>query len=89
MRSFIYYSMVVLMVLWTALFVLELAYLYANSPAIAALGESGFTLTDLGQFYDRLRLQFWSINAGARVAVWALPMIVFAIVTAVTQPEAR
>ena len=89
MRSFIYYSMVVLMVVWTAFFVLELAYVYFSSPAIAALSESGYSLTDFGQFYDRMRLQFWSITAGARVAVWALPMIVFAIITAVTQPEGR
>lgn len=88
MRSFIFYLMVVLMVVWTAVFIVELVYAYPSSPEPAA-DAGGFSLAALGAFYERVRADLWSIASGARIAVWALPMIVFAILSAVTQPSAR
>ena len=89
MRSFIFYSMIVLMIVWTAVFIMELAFVYFTSPAVATFAASGFTMTDVGQFYVTIRDGLWSITSGARVAVWALPMIVLAIISAVSQPTAR
>ncbi len=88
MRSFTFYSVVVLMIVWTAIFILELALVYFTSPAVATFAASGFTMTDVGQFYVTIRDGLWSITSGARMAVWALPMIVLALVSAVTLPTA-
>ena len=35
MRSFIFYFMIVLMIAWTAVFIMELAYVYFSSTAVA------------------------------------------------------
>ena len=89
MRSLTFYSVIVLMIVWTAVFIMELAFVYLTSPAVATFAASGFTMTDVGQFYVTIRDGLWSIASGARVAVWSLPMIVLAIITAVSQPTAR
>ncbi len=89
MRSFTFYSVVVLMIVWTAIFILEMALVYFTSPAVATFAASGFTVTDGGQFYVTIREGLWSITSGARVAVWSLPMNVLAIISAVSQPTAR
>ena len=89
MRSFNFYSVVVLMIVWNAIFILEMALVYFTSPAVATFAASGFTMTDVGQFYVTIRDGLWSITSGARVAVWSLPMIVLAIISAVSQPTAR
>jgi hypothetical protein len=89
MRSFTFYSMVLLMIVWTAIFIMELAFVYFTSSAVATFTASGYSLTDVGQFYVTIREGLWTITSGARVAVWALPMIVMAIISAVSQPTAR
>ena len=89
MRSFTFYSMVFLMIVWTAIFIMELAFVYFTSSAVATFTASGYSLTDVGQFYVTIREGLWTITSGARVAVWALPMIVMAIISAVSQPTAR
>jgi hypothetical protein len=89
MRSFIFYAMVVLMVLWTIVFMIELTYVYYASAAFETFKASEYTVTDFFVFYEALRLEIWNATAAARLAVWALPMIVFAIVSAVTQPSPR
>jgi len=89
MRSFIFYLMVVLMIVWTALFVMELSYVYYSSTAVAAMAGTEQNLDDYGAFYDTIRAGFWGPEAAARVAVWGLPMVVLAIISAVTQPAPR
>jgi len=89
MRSFIFYSMIVLMIVWTAVFVTELAYVYFSSTAVAAMAGTGYSLGDFGVFYDTIRDDFWGPDSAARVAVWGIPMIVLSIISAVTQPAAR
>jgi hypothetical protein len=86
MRSFIFYSMVVLMIVWSAVFIMEMAYVYFSSTAVAAMGGTEQSLGDFGVFYDTIRESFWGPDAAARVAVWGLPMVVLAIISAVTQP---
>ncbi len=89
MRSFIFYTMAVLMVLWTTVFMMELGHIYNGSEAVVALKASEFTVADLFRFYDTLRPEIWSFSSATRLAVWALPMVVFAILSAVTQPTPR
>jgi hypothetical protein len=89
MRSFIFYSMVVLMIVWTAVFIMELAYVYYSSTAVAAMAGTEHSMGDFGVFYDTIRENFWGPDAAARVAVWGIPMIVLSIITAVTQPPTR
>ena len=46
MRSFIFYVMVVLMIAWTALFIMEMAYVYFSSTAVAAMAGTQHSLSD-------------------------------------------
>ncbi len=89
MRNFIFYAMVVLMIVWTAVFIMELAYVYYSSTAVAAMAGTEHSLADFGVFYDTIRESFWGPDAAARVAVWGVPMIVLCIISAVTQPATR
>ena len=89
MRSFIFYAMVILMIVWTAVFIMEITYVYFTSTAVAAMSGTEGNLVDFGVFYETIRDEFWGAGAAARIAVWALPMVVCAIISAVTQPVAR
>ena len=89
MRSFLFYLVVVLMIVWTAVFVMEMAYVYFSSTAVASMAGTERSLGDFGAFYDTVRADFWGPSAAARVAVWGLPMVVLAIISAVTQPAPR
>ncbi len=89
MRSFTFYSVVVLMIVWTAIFIFEMAIVYFTSPAVATFAASGFNMTDGGKFYVTISEGLWSITSGARVAVWGLPMIVLVLISAVSQPTAQ
>ena len=89
MRSFIFYSMIVLMIIWTAVFIMEMAYVYYSSTAVAAMAGTEHSLGDFGVFYHTIRAGFWGPDAAARVAVWGIPMIILSIISAVTQPTPR
>jgi hypothetical protein len=78
--------MVLLMLVWTAVFLMELAYLYYSSEIVTAFLGGDMMMVDVAQLYDTLRDDFWSLSSAARVAVWGLPMLVFAIISAETQP---
>jgi hypothetical protein len=86
MRSFVFYLMVLLMLLWTSVFLMELAYLYYSSETVASFFAGDMMMVDVAQLYDVVRDDFWSLSSAARLAVWALPMLVFAIISAETQP---
>ena len=62
------------------------ATLNKNTYAMAGTEQS---VADFGVFYDTIRAGFWGPEAAARVAVWGLPMVVLAIISAVTQPAPR
>lgn len=89
MRSFIFYLMILLMIVWTAAFIMELAYVYFSSPAVASMVGTDASLSNFGAFYDTIREGFWGPGAAARVAVWGVPMVVLAIISAVSQPAPR
>ena len=58
----------------------------ASSTAVAAMAGTEQSMGDFGVFYDTIRDGFWGLAAAARVTVWGLPMMVLAIISAVTQP---
>ena len=89
MRSFIFYLMIVLMIVWTAAFIMELAYVYFSSTAVASMTGTEANLSNFGAFYDTIREGFWGPGAAARVAVWGVPMVVLSIISAVSQPAPR
>ena len=89
MRSFIFYVMIVLMIVWTAAFIMELAYVYFSSTAVASMAGTEANLSNFGAFYDTIREGFWGPDAAARVAVWGVPMVVLSIISAVSQPAPR
>ena len=89
MRSFIFYLMIVLMIAWTAVFIMEMAYVYFSSTAVASMAGTEASLGNFGAFYDTIREGFWGPGAAARVAVWGLPMVVLSIISAVSQPAPR
>ncbi len=86
MRSFIFYVTVVLMIVWTSLFLMELTYMYFVSDVGATIAAGAFNMSNLDQLYAVVREGFWSTAAAARVAVWGLPMLILAVIVAVTQP---
>ena len=89
MRSFIFYLMILLMIVWTAAFIMELAYVYFSSTAVASMAGTEANLSNFGAFYDTIREGFWGPGAAARVAVWGVPMVVLSIISAVSQPAPR
>ncbi len=86
MRSSIFYVMIILMIVWTTVFLMEMTYLFFGSEAGATIAAGSFNLSNLDQLFAMVREGFWGIAAAARVAVWALPMLVLAVLSAVVQP---
>lgn len=85
MRRVIHATMILLMVLWTAVLVIDLAQglLTIGDAAAVAVNEPA------GEQARRLALGFWQdlwgAEAQARAIVWGIPMIVLALITALTQ----
>lgn len=82
MRGVIYGLMVVLMVLWTAVLLVDLVQIVLASGLVGpqpATGEAAPMAVG-----DALS-NVWGPAAQARAIVWGLPMIVFALIAAITQ----
>jgi hypothetical protein len=77
--------MILLMVLWTAVLVVDLAQGLLSIGGIVAVGAD----EPAGEWVRRIALgvwyDLWSLKAQARAIVWGIPMIVFALITALTQ----
>ena len=81
MNRIVHYLMLILMVFWTAVLVTDLVQgllasgVFADqTPIQTAQGAFKTLLSDL-----------WGPAAQARAIVWGLPMIVFALIAAITQ----
>ncbi len=85
MRRIVHYLMIVLMVLWTAVLLADLAQgLLASGIFAAAPVDQTPTQTAQGAVQTLLR-DFWGAAAQARAIVWGVPMTVFALIAAITQ----
>jgi len=85
MQRTIYYATVALMVLWTAFLVADLVQLALVDELFAAPAEGEAVPAALDRGYQTVRNVIWGSAAQARAIVWGLPMIVFALVAAITR----
>ena len=83
-RAF-YVSMIVLMVLWTAVLAADLVQSLIASGIFAAPEPEQTMIQTPQNFVRRLSQDLWRPTSQARAIVWGLPMIVFALVAAISQ----
>ncbi len=83
MHRAIYFLMIVLMVLWTAVLAADLVQSLLASGVFAAPEQS--TVQTAESVFRKLSQDLWGRAAQARAIVWGLPMIVFALLAAITQ----
>ncbi len=83
-RAF-YVSMIVLMVLWTAVLAADLVQSLLASAVFAAPESEQSTIQTVQIFFRKLLHDIWRPAAQARAIVWGLPMIVFALLAAISQ----
>ncbi len=81
----IYFSVIVLKVLWTAVLAADLVQSLLASGVFAAPGPEQSTVQAAESVYRKLSLDLWGPAAQARAIVWGLPMIVFSLLAAITQ----
>ena len=85
MRRVLYYLTIVLMVLWTAVLVADLTQVLLSSGIFAATPAEQTPIQTAQGAFQTLVPDLWSPAAQARAIVWGLPMIVFALIAAITQ----
>ncbi len=83
-RAF-YVSMIVLMVLWTAVLAADLVQSLIASGIFAAPEPEQSMVQTAESAYRKLLPDLWGPAAQARAIVWGLPMIVFALIAAISQ----
>ncbi len=85
MNRAIYFLMIVFMVLWTAVLAADLVQSLLASGVFAGPEPGQSTVQTAESVYRKLVQDFWGPAAQARAIVWGLPMIVFALLAAITQ----
>jgi hypothetical protein len=85
MPKFMFWFMVLLMVLWTAVLGLDLVRsLLADQQLLAVAGQPD-PLAAGEAAVPGLLAKIWSSDGQARAIVWGLPMIVFSMIAAMSQ----
>ncbi len=85
MPRVIYFLMIVLMVLWTAVLAADLVQSLLASGVFAAPEPEQSTVQTAESVVRKLLPDLWGPAAQARAIVWGLPMIVFALIAAISQ----
>ena len=85
MRRALNYLTIVLMVLWTAVLVVDLTQALLSSGVFAAAPAEQTPIETAQGAFQTLLPDFWGPAAQARAIVWGLPMTVFALLAAITQ----
>ena len=85
MARAIYTLMIVLMVLWSAALAVDLVQGLLASGVFAAPAAEQSVVQTAQSVYRSLLSDLWSPAAQARAIVWGLPMIVFALIAAISQ----
>ena len=84
MSRVIYNLMIVLMILWTAVLALDLIQGVLSGGMLGA--DAAPTATEAaGNVFRNVLSNIWGPAAQARAVVWGLPMIVFALIAAISQ----
>ncbi len=87
MRGLLLVLMALLMVIWTAGVVVDLWYVYLAQSDSLVLASGALSLAELERIFQQIRPGVWSDGAQARAIVWGLPMMVFAMIAAISRPR--
>ena len=87
MRGFLLVVMAVLMAIWTAAVVADLWYVFQAESASLVLASGVLSLAEIERLFQQVRPGVWSDAAQARAIVWGLPMMVFAMIAAISRPR--
>ncbi len=85
MLRIVHYLMFFLMVLWTAVLVTDLVQGLLASGLFAAAPVDQTPIQTAQGAFQALLPDLWGPAAQARAVVWGLPMMVFALIAAITQ----
>ena len=85
MRRVLNYVTIILMVLWTAVLVVDLTQALLSSSIFAATPAEQTPIQTAQGAFQSLLPELWGPAAQARAIVWGLPMTVFALIAAITQ----
>ncbi len=85
MLRIVHYLMIFLMVLWTAVLVTDLVQGLLASGVFAAAPVEQTPIQAARGAFQALLPDLWGSAAQARAIVWGLPMMVFALIAAITQ----
>jgi hypothetical protein len=85
MLRIVHYLMFFLMVLWTAVLVTDLVQGLMASGVFAATPADQTPVQTAQGVFQKLLADLWGPAAQARAIVWGLPMMVFALIAAITQ----
>ena len=87
MRGFVLVAMALLMTVWTAAVVADLWYVFQAESGNLVLASGVLSLAEIERLFQQARPGFWSDAAQARAIVWGLPMMVFAMIAAISRPR--
>ena len=87
MRGLLLVLMALLMVVWTAGVVADLWYVYMAESGSFVLASGALSLAEIERLFQQIRPSVWSDAAQARAIVWGLPMMVFAMIAAISRPR--
>ena len=85
MLRIVQYLMLFLMILWTAVLVTDLVQGLLASGVFAAAPVDQTPIQTAQGAFQALLPDLWGPAAQARAIVWGLPMMVFALIAAITQ----
>ncbi len=85
MNRIVHYLMLILMVFWTAVLVTDLVQGLLASGVFAGSPVDQTPIQTAQGALQTLLPDLWGPAAQARAIVWGLPMIVFALIAAITQ----
>ncbi len=87
MRGLVLVLMALLMVIWTAAVVADLWYVIEAASDSLVLASGVLSLAEIERLFQQVRPSVWSDAAQARAIVWGVPMMVFAMITAISRPR--
>ncbi len=85
MNRIVHYLMLFLMVFWTAVLVTDLVQGLLASGVFAGTPVDQTPIQTAQGAFKTLLPDLWGPAAQARAIVWGLPMMVFALIAAITQ----
>jgi hypothetical protein len=85
MHRIVHYLMIFLMILWTALLIADLVQGFLGGGMLAATPVDQTPIQTARSTFQALLTDLWNPAAQARAIVWGLPMMVFALIAAITQ----